>query len=126
VGDVMHVGDGVAWLAPSSTVREVVIAMTKHPLGAACVVEHGRRLVGLITDGDLRRALQNHDDIRTLRAADVMTKRPITIPPELSLRDAVRQMEERASQLSVLPVVDADGNCAGLLRIHDIYLAAQR
>ncbi len=96
--------------------------MTRHPLGAACVVDDQGRLVSLITDGDLRRALQAHDDIRSLRAADVMTKRPATVGPEARLAEALRLMEDRPSQISVLPVVDpADGRCLGLLRIHDIY-----
>lgn len=78
----------------------------------------------MITDGDLRRALQAHDDIRGLRAADVMTAHPITIAPEARLLDALRLMEDRPSQISVLPVVEpASGECLGLLRLHDIYRA---
>ena len=56
--------------------------MTHHPLGAACVVDASGKLAGLITDGDLRRALQDHDDIRALRAADVMTAGPIRSAPK--------------------------------------------
>ncbi|HYC14439.1 MAG TPA: KpsF/GutQ family sugar-phosphate isomerase, partial [Stellaceae bacterium] len=126
VSDVMHRGDEVAWLNEKSPLREVVIAMTQRPLGAACVVRPDHTLLGIITDGDLRRTLQTHDDIRALIAADVMTRRPIVIDPHLTLLDAVRRMEERQSQLSVLPVVDENGVCDGLLRIHDIYQAARR
>ena len=95
--------------------------MTRYPLGAACVADESGRLLGLITDGDVRRALQQHEDIRDLRAQDVMTRHPITIAPAASLREAADQMENRPSQLSVLPVVDEDGQALGLLRIHDIY-----
>ena len=78
----------------------------------------------MITDGDVRRALQDHDDIRGLRAADVMTADPISIGPEARLYEALRLMEDRPSQISVLPVVDpATGVCLGLLRLHDIYRA---
>ncbi|MEW6510867.1 MAG: KpsF/GutQ family sugar-phosphate isomerase [Bacteroidota bacterium] len=121
VADVMHVGDEVAWVAPSDTLRAVVIAMTKHPLGAACVVDGERRLHGIITDGDLRRALQAHDDIRPLTAADIMTAHPIAVAPDVVLRDAAQVMEDRPSQISVLPVIDEHQHCAGLLRIHDVY-----
>lgn len=123
-GDVLHGSDEVAWARPQDSLKQVVIAMSHHPLGAACVVDTGRKLIGLITDGDLRRALEAHDDIRALRAADVMTANPVTIAPEARLLDALRLMEDRPSQISVLPVVDpATGECMGLLRVHDIYRA---
>jgi arabinose-5-phosphate isomerase len=88
------------------------------------VVDSSGALAGIITDGDLRRALQAHDDIRALNAADVMTAKPITIGPDALLLDALRLMEDRPSQISVLPVVDPkDGQCLGLIRLHDIYRA---
>jgi arabinose-5-phosphate isomerase len=122
--DVLHGRDQVAWARPENSLKQVVIAMTHHPLGAACVVGADGKLKGLITDGDLRRALQAHDDIRGLRAADVMTANPTTIGPEARLLDALRLMEDRPSQIAVLPVVDpATGQCVGLLRLHDIYRA---
>ncbi len=122
VSDVMHVGQQVAWVAPADPVRDVVVGMTQHPLGAACVVEGGK-LAGIVTDGDLRRALQSHDDIRQLKAGDIMTRNPVTVGPSIVLRDAVKIMEDRPSQISVLPVVDEHGKCVGLLRIHDVYQA---
>ncbi len=122
-GQALHGPGEVAWAKPDDSLKDVVIAMTHHPLGAACVVDAGGRLAGLITDGDLRRALQTHDDIRMLRACDVMTANPITIHPDTRLLDALQLMENRASQISVLPVVDQAGACLGLLRLHDIYRA---
>jgi arabinose-5-phosphate isomerase len=112
----------VAWVQPDTPLRRVIIAMTERPLGAACVVDGEFNLLGLVTDGDLRRALLAHDDIRDLQAADCMTRRPMTISPDASLRDAVRLMEDRPSQISVLPVAEVQtGRCLGLVRIHDIY-----
>jgi arabinose-5-phosphate isomerase len=125
VHDVMHTGGGVAWVSPADPLKQVVIAMTRSALGAACVVSGGRSLEGLITDGDLRRTLENCDDIRELRAEDIMTHRPVTISPGAGLREALRRMEDRPSQISVLPVVADDGTCVGLIRIHDIYLAGK-
>lgn len=122
VGQVAHKADQVAWLSASATVKDLVIAMTNYPLGAACIVDDDAHLVGLVTDGDLRRALVTHDDIRTLSAGDVMTRTPITIDAMATCRDALVLMENRPKQISVLPVVDgAQGICQGLVRIHDIY-----
>jgi arabinose-5-phosphate isomerase len=118
----MHGRDEVAWAHPEDSLKQVVIAMTHYPHGAACIVDSARRLVGLITDGDVRRALQAHDDIRGLDAWAVMTANPATIDPDARLQDALRMMEDRPSQISVLPVVDrVSGACLGLLRLHDIY-----
>jgi len=120
-GDAMHRGEEVAWVSPDDSLRQVVIEMTAKPLGAACVVDNAGKLVGLVTDGDLRRALRAHDDIRGLRAADVMTPNPIHIAPTARLLDAMRIMENRTSQISLLPVVNEQtGKCEGIVRLHDI------
>ena len=112
-------------MAPDTPLKEVIIAMTCRPMGAACVVSGDGTLAGLLTDGDLRRALTAHDDIRGLRARDAMTESPITIRPEATLGEALERMERRQSQISVLPVIDGAGRALGLLRIHDIYLGSR-
>jgi arabinose-5-phosphate isomerase len=121
VAEVMHSGGEVATVAPAASLRDVIIAMTRRPLGAACVAESDGTLAGFITDGDLRRALTTHDDIRGLRACDVMTASPVTIGPDASLGQALELMERRASQISVLPVVDRDRRSLGILRLHDVF-----
>jgi arabinose-5-phosphate isomerase len=121
VRDVMHQLDAVAVVAPSDPLRSVIIASSRKPLGAACVLGESGELLGLITDGDVRRALEAHDDIRPLRAESVMCRRPVSILPDAGLREALRAMEDRPSQISVLPVVDETGKCLGLLRLHDLY-----
>jgi arabinose-5-phosphate isomerase len=127
VRDVMHGRDEVAWARPDDSLKQVVIAMTHYPHGAACVVDESHRLIGLITDGDVRRALQTYDDIRELRASQVMTPNPSTISPGERLQQALRLMEDRPSQISVLPVLDpASGVCLGLLRLHDLYQTGPR
>jgi arabinose-5-phosphate isomerase len=121
VAEAMHGGDEAAWVAPSDRLKDVIIAMTRRPLGGACVVGADRRLAGFITDGDLRRALTAHDDIRELRAADIMTREPVTIGPGASVGEALDRMERRTSQISALPVVDADGIALGIIRLHDVF-----
>ena len=121
VEDAMHSGDEVAWVKPEDSLKNVVIAMSRRPLGAACVLGPAGELAGLVTDGDVRRAFEQHDDIRTMTAADVMTRAPLSIAPTALLNEALLVMEDRPSQISVLPVVDPEGRCLGLLRLHDIY-----
>jgi arabinose-5-phosphate isomerase len=122
VQEAMHSGDEVAMVPPAASLKEVIIAMTRRPMGGACVVAGDGTLAGFITDGDLRRALTTHDDIRALRAEDAMSRTPVTIGPGATLGEALERMERRTSQISVLPVVDTAGRALGLLRLHDIYL----
>lgn len=123
VEDVMHRDDQVAWINMDTSLRDIVIAMTSKPLGAACVINEKHHLIGIITDGDIRRALQKFDDIRLLTANDIMTANPVFATPEISLGKAAEIMEKRRYQISVLPVIDIQTNtCLGLIRIHDIYL----
>jgi len=120
VRQVMHSGDEVAWAAQESSMKAVLIAMNRCSLGAACVISEDGRLTGVVTDGDLRRALQVHDDIREVKAADLMTAHPVTVSPDATLLEALRLMEDRPSQISVLPVLEG-GRCLGLVRLHDLY-----
>ena len=121
VADVMHVADQVACAQAEETLREVVIRMTKFPFGAACIVDAANGLAGIITDGDIRRILSQEGDILNFKVGDCMTKSPISTQPNVPLGDAVRMMEDRSSQISVLPVVAEGGKLLGLLRLHDAY-----
>ena len=121
VEDVMHELHEIAQVAENNSFRELIIAMTKFNLGAACVVDKENNLIGLVTDGDVRRSLIRDADLSSMFVNTIMTKNPISISPRASLKEAVAMMENRTSQLSVLPVVE-DGKCLGLIRIHDIYI----
>ena len=124
VGEALQPLERCAVAKPGDSLRDTVIAMTRHPHGAACILAADGTLAGLITDGDLRRALGRGVDINTARAADIMTVNPIRAHAPMSLAEAARIMEDRPSQISVLPVTDAaTGRCLGLIRIHDIYQA---
>jgi len=122
VREAMHSGDEAVMVSPETSLKEVIIAMTRRPLGGACVVAPDGSLAGFLTDGDLRRALTTHDDIRGLEARHAMTVKPVTIGPDSSLAAALERMERRTSQISVLPVVDETGRALGIVRLHDVYL----
>ncbi len=124
VGEVFQSIDRCAQVDITASLREAVIAMTTFPNGAACILNAEGILMGLITDGDLRRVLSRGIDLNTAKVVDVMTKNPIRTHPQVSLVEAARVMEDRPSQISVLPVTHPDNQkCLGLLRIHDIYQA---
>ena len=122
VDDLMHRDGENPTIAVGSSWVEVVRAISKGGLGAVCVVDDDGRLAGIITDGDLRRAIEqtSHESLAQLRCDDFMTCRPVVVTPESLAFDALRLMEERPSQISVLPVTDQDGKCVGLIRVHDI------
>ncbi len=123
VRETMIPAPGIARIAPASGLRDVLIAMTRWPAGAACVVDENEKLAGLITDGDIRRCLERFEDISRVAACDLMTQNPVVVRPEATLFDAVQLMENRPRQLSVLPVVEEDGRLLGLLRLHDVVRA---
>jgi arabinose-5-phosphate isomerase len=118
VADLMHLSPNVA---PSAGWLEVVRAISANALGAVNIVDTELKLIGIVTDGDLRRTIErtSPDDFATLTAESMMTAGPITASAEMLAFDALRLMEDRASQISVLPVVDGE-RCVGLLRLHDI------
>ncbi len=100
---------------------EVVKAISQYSLGAVNVVDENHTLIGIVTDGDLRRTMEKTapENFSSLLAEQMMTANPTVVAPEMLAFDALRIMENRPSQISVLPVVE-NGKCVGLLRLHDI------
>ena len=121
VKDIMQPIDKVATVDSNDDLRNTVIKMTEKPQGAALVLNNEKILMGIITEGDLRRSLANEIDIDNCKANEVMSVNPITIKVDSSLSEVISLMENRESQISVLPVVDQSNICLGLIRIHDIY-----
>jgi len=121
VKDVFHLKEKVACLNENARIKEAVIEMSKFPLGAACILNNDK-LIGIITDGDLRRALQKVENLVELQATEIMCHQPKTIGPNESLGEALKFMEQgNPTPVSILPVVCPDrGTLLGLLRLHDI------
>jgi arabinose-5-phosphate isomerase len=122
VGDLMHSGADNPTIPLGAIWVEVVTRISDGGLGAVNVVDDGGRLAGIITDGDLRRAIQrlDHGALATLRCDEIMTRDPAVAKPGLLAYDALQLMEDRPSQISVLPVVNDERVCVGLIRLHDI------
>ena len=122
VADLMHSGPQNPTIALGATWMAVVQAISSGGLGAVNVVNESGELVGIITDGDLRRAIQraDHDLLKDMKCEEIMTSSPVVVSPNVLAYDALRLMEDRISQISVLPVVDSTRVCVGLIRLHDI------
>lgn len=127
VADLVYPESQKISVGPQASWLEVVSAISSGGFGAVSVVEsrseQGQgRLLGLITDGDLRRCLQRlgKAELDSLRADDMMTKDPTQVSLDLLAYDALKTMEERPSQISILPVVDAQKGYLGIIRLHDI------
>ncbi len=122
VEDVLHKPPKVACLSKGATMQETIIEMSKQPLGAACIIENDK-LLGIVTDGDLRRALNENDNLLKLSVSEVMSTNPLFIDPKSTLGKALELMEKRSpSPVSVLPVIEQNTqNFLGILRLHDIY-----
>ena len=122
VSDLMRGGRENPTVGPRAAWFEILAAISGGGMGAVSVVGESGRLEGVITDGDLRRAMQKAGPggIEGLDAASVMTRTPVVASADMLAYDALQLMENRPSQISVLPVVDGGGRCVGLLRLHDI------
>jgi len=118
VKDVMAKYDELPLMDKESSANEIILEMSNKRLGAVCIVE-GKKLIGLITEGDIRRALAKKEIFFDLKASDIMTKKFTSISPDKMAVDALAVMEERESQISVLPVID-NNELVGLVRIHDL------
>ncbi|MBN23329.1 MAG: hypothetical protein CL678_18735 [Bdellovibrionaceae bacterium] len=119
VRDVMHPLEHLPILTKEATAEEVIGITTEKKLGAALVIDEGT-LLGIITDGDIRRALQKKEAFFKLKAEDLMGKNPTVVFEDTLAIEALRTMEDRPSQISVLPVVNEKNQIKGLLRLHDL------
>jgi arabinose-5-phosphate isomerase len=118
---LMHVGDAVPIVREETGMREVILEMTGKRLGATSVVNRDGALVGIITDGDLRRAFQRNPQLLGAVAQDVMTRSPKTIRPDELAAKALEVMEFHA--ITQLLIVDSQKYPAGIIHLHDILRA---
>jgi arabinose-5-phosphate isomerase len=122
IADVMHTGDNVPTVAPDATLTQALVEMTRKHLGMTAVIDADRRLLGVFTDGDLRRALDDVGvDLRGATVAELMTRGPKTIGSDKLAVEAAQLMEKH--QIHALLVVDAGQRVVGALNIHDLLRA---
>lgn len=121
VDDLMHRDEKLPCVSADVSMVEVFREMTNKKLGVTSVVDAEGRLVGIITDGDLRRAAEMHGDLRERSAADVMTTDPKTIPAGAVAEQAVAVMEDMA--ITALFIVDEQGRPCGAIKLLDLLRA---
>ena len=118
IGDIMKKGEEIPLCDKESPIKNVILTMTEKSLGAVCVM-NGDLMVGIITEGDIRRALAKELEFFTYKAKDIMTRNFTKTDSKSMAIDALELMENRPSQITVLPVVDAN-KLVGLVRTHDL------
>ncbi len=119
VRDVMR--EAPPAVSPDAGVAAAILEISKGGIGMTAVVDAERRVIGIFTDGDLRRAFEKDLDLRALKVADVMTKNPRSIGPDKLAVEAVEMMEQ--FRINQLPVTDGDGRLLGALNMHDLFRA---
>jgi arabinose-5-phosphate isomerase len=121
VRDVMRTGNDAPRAAHGATALQGIAEMTRTRMGMTAVLDDGGRVVGIFTDGDLRRALEKGVDLRSARITEVMTRTPRTISPDKLAAEAVEIMER--FKVNQMLVVDADQKLLGALNMHDLFRA---
>lgn len=116
---LMHKGDALPMVAPTTAMPDVIHEITAKRLGMTCVVDAEQQLVGIVTDGDLRRHMTAHADLLRRTAGDIMTSRPVTIEPGLLAVEALRLMEER--KITAVVVCEPAGRAVGVVHLHDLW-----
>ena len=119
VEQLMHGGDQTPVVRVDTLMPEIIYEMSRKGLGMSCVVDDGGHLVGIITDGDLRRHMSNGTNILSRHAADVMSRRPVTIAPDTLATQALHVLEQR--KITSLVVVDAANVVQGVVHLHDLW-----
>lgn len=121
VRDVMRAGAALPEVVPATSVPDAILEISRGGIGMTSVLTPERRVIGIVTDGDLRRAFANGLDLRHLTVADIMGQRPRSIGPDQLAVEAVQMMEQH--KINQLPVVDESGVLLGALNMHDLFRA---
>ncbi len=116
--DVMREESRVAWVREDDRVQTAVLAMTRCRAGAVAVVDADNRVVGIVTDGDLRRHIRAEINIATCRVSEIMSREPITVPVDATAADVMARFERH--QIDDLILIGPDGRLAGMVDLQDM------
>ena len=121
VNELMHKGDTVPTVQENATLKEALMQMTAKRLGMTCIVNKENQLLGVFTDGDLRRTLEQHpNNALACKMTDLMTKHCSTVKSDILAFEALNLMENNDKRIMVMPVVDENKKVLGVIHLHDI------
>jgi ribulose-phosphate 3-epimerase len=120
VSDIMRTGSGFPKIAPNDSIQAIASEIDQKKIGATCVLDKEGRLMGIITDGDLRRCIIAQRDLTSIKAKDVLNPDPFIISPKISILQMLRTIEKTGRTFVVVPVVGDDQYCQGVIWIQDI------
>ncbi len=109
-------------ITEEATLQDAILAMTQKPVGM-CAVLKGETLSGILVEGDIRRAFAKSPEAIRMKVSELMTRKPVSIKPDLLAFEALKIMENPERLISVVPVVDGGGHFRGVLRLHDLFKA---
>jgi len=121
VEDIMRTGEQLPKVAVDTSLHDGLIEMSAKGLGLTTIVDAEGRLLGVFTDGDLRRLLDKPFDVHESKMGDLMKGNPKSVQPRMLAAEAVHVME--TSRVTALPVIDASGILVGALNVHDLFRA---
>ena len=123
VDDVMRKGGENPIVDSQQSVREMLVAITAFRVGAISVVDKEGKLLGLVTDYDIRKALEGSDNIGAMSIVDIMNSEPETVLHDRKASDALEVMKARKKPTAVTPVLDDRGVVVGMVHLHDLVAA---
>ena len=121
IRNVMRTGDDIPTISPDASITEATQEISRGKIGMTVVITAQREILGIFTDGDLRRAIVNKANLQEVTVADVMTRNPRLISAEKLTAEAVKMMD--LHKINQLPVADENGRLIGALNMHDLFQA---
>jgi len=121
IDDLMHTGDALPQVDADTLLSDALVEMTRKGLGMTAIVDGNKKLVGVFTDGDLRRTIDHKIDLHTARVRDVMTAGCKTVHPGMLAAEALQIMD--ATKINALPVINDNNELVGALNMHDLLRA---
>jgi len=118
VSEVMLKGEAVPSVSGEATVTESVVVLNRENLGAVLIVDDKSKVLGILTDGDVRRAVAELGDLERIKVGELMTVSPITISGSMQAVDALSIMQQH--EITILPIVGEQGEMTGILHLHDL------
>lgn len=118
IKDIMHTDTDLPIVQKETTLKQSIITMSQKKLGFVIIIDEQQKLLGIFTDGDLRRVFEKHDSINNLLISQVMSKTDFFLPPEVLATKAVHLMEEK--KINALPIVDKNNRVVGVLNMHTL------